>query len=89
MRQLIYSLTFSFTFIMLACSQKPVLFWLKVKGTYFLASHAKSLYILKTNAQNSKYNHQLDLYFPGKYDDQIFHVTALGFPPPEPSKITR
>jgi len=25
----------------------------------------------------------------GKYDDQIFHVTALGFPPPEPANVSR
>jgi len=25
----------------------------------------------------------------GCYEDEVFHVNALGFPPPEPAKTTR
>ena len=61
------------------------------EGKYYLEDPTGSveLDILKANFHTGLYTENCFVLAEGSYDDGIFHVTALGFPPAEPSKVTR
>jgi len=61
------------------------------EGVYYLEdpSGAVEVNLSKTVFHNGIFTENCFVLAEGSYDDQIFHVTALGFPPIETAKMTR
>lgn len=51
----------------------------------------KSLLILTVvqNFHTGLFTENCFVLAEGWYEDEVFHVNAFGFPPPEPAKVTR
>lgn len=61
------------------------------EGKFYLEdpTGAVELDMSKSKFHTGLYTESCFVLAEGTYDDDIFHVTAMGFPPAEPSKITR
>ena len=61
------------------------------EGSYFLedATGSVELDLKEAVFHTGLYTENCFVLAEGSYDDNVFHVTALGFPPAEPSKVTR
>ncbi|XP_078671790.1 DNA polymerase epsilon subunit 2-like [Branchiostoma floridae x Branchiostoma belcheri] len=60
-------------------------------GSYYLEdpTGAVKMDLSQTNFHNGLFTENCFVLAEGWYEDQVFHVTAFGFPPPEPAKTTR
>ncbi|EDO40154.1 predicted protein [Nematostella vectensis] len=61
------------------------------EGKFYLEdpTGAVELDITEVKFHTGLYTENCFVLAEGNYDDEIFHVTAIGFPPAEPSKVTR
>jgi len=52
-------------------------------------SHKVFLDIILYNFHTGLFTENCFVLAEGFYEDEVFHVSAFGFPPPEPAKTTR
>ncbi|XP_064621990.1 DNA polymerase epsilon subunit 2-like [Lineus longissimus] len=59
------------------------------EGKWYLEDTTGCVQLDLTNFHNGLFTENCFVLAEGWYEDQIFHVNAFGFPPPEPAKTTR